>query len=134
MTDPIADMLTRLRNAAAVRKPEVVLPYSKLKFRIGEILKHEGYVKDVEKVPARPGSAIFDMRVILKYDKTGVSAFQQLKRISKPGRRVYQKYSDLSGRASSGRGLVIISTPQGLMTARDAKTQKVGGEVLCEIH
>ncbi len=134
MTDPIADMLTRLRNAAAVRKPEVVLPFSKLKFSIGEILKHEGYVKDVEKVPAKPGSAIFDLRIILKYDKTGVSALQHLKRISKPGRRVYQKYSDLSGHVSFGRGLVILSTPQGLMTASKAKTQKIGGEVLCEIH
>lgn len=133
MTDPIADMLTRIRNAAAVRKGEVVLPFSNLKFRIGEILKREGYVAEVEKVPMKAGSS-FEIRVVLKYDKSGSPALQYLKRVSKPGRRVFLGYRDVPARATGGRGLVIISTPQGVMTTSEAKKEKLGGEIICEIY
>lgn len=133
MTDPIADMLTRIRNAVSVRKEEVVLPFSKLKFRIGEILKQEGYVVAVEKVPRKIGSS-FEIRVVLKYDKTGSPALQYLKRVSKPGRRVFKGYRDIPARATGGRGLVIISTPQGVMTASEAKKEKLGGEIICEVY
>jgi len=128
MTDPISDMLTRLRNALAVKKQEVVLPYSKMKFALAKVLEKEGYLVAVEKVT----KAKFPMlRVEFKYENN-VAAMQRLKRVSKPGRRVYSKSTELPN-VESGFGMAIISTPNGLMTNREARSRRLGGEVICEI-
>lgn len=133
MTDPIADMLTRIRNALAVGKPEVVLPFSKIKFAVAEILKQSGYVKKVEKIEkGTQGNKFDDMKIILKYQGTQ-SAITNLKRISKPGRRVYVSKDKLPVVLNS-LGIAVISTPQGVMTNKDAKKNNLGGEVLCEIY
>lgn len=128
MTDPISDMLTRLRNALAVKKQEVVLPYSKMKFALAKVLEKEGYLVAVEKVT----KAKFPMlRIEFKYENK-VPAMQSLKRVSKPGRRVYAKSTELPN-VESGFGMAIISTPNGLMTNREARSRRLGGEVICEI-
>ncbi|MBT5808056.1 30S ribosomal protein S8 [Candidatus Uhrbacteria bacterium] len=128
MTDPISDMLTRIRNAQAVRKPEIVLPFSKVKFAIAKILQKETYVSGVEKVT----EAKFPMlRIQLRYDEKK-PRIQMLKRISKPGRRVYAKSNELPT-VLSNIGIAIISTPNGLMTNKEARTRHLGGEVICEI-
>lgn len=129
LTDPISDMLTRIRNAAAIEKPEVVLPYSNLKFSIAKILEKEGYVGKVEK---QTDDKFTQLKVALKYDN-GASAFKSVKRISKPGRRVYVKKDQLP-RVLSDMGIAIISTPNGLMTNKDARKRSLGGEVICEIY
>lgn len=134
MTDPIADMLTRIRNAAAVRKPEVILPYSKIKFSIARILKDAGYIDAVEKSAPKKGAGE-EIRLALKYESEGKkSAVNFLGRISTPGRRVYVGYRELSDKGRKGRGLVILSTPKGLMTGKEARRQKLGGELICEIY
>jgi small subunit ribosomal protein S8 len=121
-------MLTRLRNAQAVRRPEVVLPFSKLKFSLGKILEQEGFVTKVEET-TEAGRPL--LRVVLKYHRRE-PAMRLLKRVSKPGRRVYAKSDELP-RVLSGLGLAIISTSNGLMTNKEARARKLGGEVLCEI-
>jgi small subunit ribosomal protein S8 len=126
ITDPISDMLTRIRNAQAVKKPEVVLPYSKLKFSIGKILEKEGYVRSVEEVQDDRA-----LRIVLKYQKNQ-PVIRSLKRVSKPGRRVYAKANELP-RVLSDIGVAIISTPNGLMTNKEARARKLGGEVICEV-
>lgn len=132
MTDPIADMLTRIRNAMAVSKPEVVLPYSKLKFNIAQILKDSGYVKNVEKIDTGASSVAGDLKIVLKY-KGKESAISNLKRISKPGRRVYASKDELPV-VLNNLGIAIISTSQGLMTNKQAKKSNLGGEIICEIY
>ncbi|MFA6410540.1 MAG: 30S ribosomal protein S8 [Candidatus Buchananbacteria bacterium] len=131
MTDPIADMLTRVRNALAVRKPEVVLPFSKIKMAIAEILKQHGYVKQVEKIE-NPGTKFNEIRIVLKYNGKE-PAIENLKRISKPGRRVYVSKDKLPVVLNS-LGIAIVSTPQGLMTNKEAKKKNLGGELICEIY
>jgi small subunit ribosomal protein S8 len=131
MTDPIADMLTRIRNAVTVKKTETMVPFSKIKFGIAEILKKEGFITDVEKVE-QPEVTGAQMRIVLKYKKDQ-PVLRGIKRISKPGRRVYYSYSDIP-RVLPSLGMMIISTSQGLMTNIDAKKTKVGGEVICEIY
>lgn len=134
MTDPIADMLTRIRNAMAVRKPEVVLPFSKIKLAIAEILKKNGYVTSVEKLDKGfDGKSYEQLRIVLKYHGGKEPAIKNLKRISKPGRRIYVSKDDLPI-VLNNLGIAIISTSQGLMTNRDAKKQSMGGEVICEIY
>lgn len=129
MTDPISDMLTRIRNAQAVRKLTVEIPYSKLKKEIATILEQEGYVQGSEVVSE---GVIKALKVQLQYeDKKG--RITSLTRISKPGRRVYCSYKELP-RVLNGLGIAIISTPKGLMTNQTARKEKVGGEVLCEIY
>jgi small subunit ribosomal protein S8 len=128
MTDPIADMLTRIRNALAVKKAEVVLPYSKIKLAIAEILKQSGYVADYEKTDDNYG----EIKISLKY-QDGKPAINILKRISKPGRRVYASKDELPV-VLNNLGIAIMSTSQGIMTNVEAKKRKVGGEVLCEIY
>ena len=133
MTDPIADMLTRIRNAMVIRKPDVVLPYSKLKHGIADILQKTGYVKSVEKIEKHSNAKPFaELRIILKYNGKE-SVITNLKRISKPGRRVYVSKDDLPT-VLNNLGIAIISTPQGLMTNKEAQHKQVGGEVLCEIY
>jgi len=133
MTDPIADMLTRIRNALAVGKPEVVLPFSKLKIAVAEILKQYGYVKNVEKIEkGSNGSSYDELKITLKY-LGSQPAITSLKRISKPGRRIYAPKDKLPI-VLNNLGIAIISTSQGVMTNKEAKKKNLGGEVLCEIH
>ncbi len=133
MTDPIADMLTRIRNALAARKAEVVFPYSKIKYRIAEIMKNEGYLNDIEiiKDGLQPGQN--QIKVILKYKKPNQPAILKLKRISKPGCRLYVSKDKLP-KVLNNFGIAIISTSQGLMTNIEARKRKLGGEVICEIY
>lgn len=137
MTDPIADMLTRIRNAQSARKPQVVLPMSKIKYEIAKILERGNWVGKVEiiKVKSKKNSgAIFnDLKIILKYNKNGSPAITSLERISKPGRRIYAGKSELP-KVLNNLGIAIISTPFGLMTNKEAREKAVGGEVICEIY
>jgi small subunit ribosomal protein S8 len=127
-TDPIADMLTRIRNASLVHKKEVVVPFSKMKKSIAEILVREGYVREVEEQ-----TDVHPFLVIkLKY-ADGQPVLQHLKRISKPGGRVYIKRDEIK-EVLNGFGIAILSTPQGIMTNKEARAKNVGGELLCEIY
>jgi small subunit ribosomal protein S8 len=121
-------MLNQIRNAEAVAKPEVVIPFSKLKNQIGLILQQEGFVADVKKIAKDKSRAI---KVVLKYEN-GIPAIEGAKRISKPGQRIYVKNHDIK-RVRGGYGISIISTPKGLMTDGQAKKAKLGGEVLMEV-
>jgi len=137
MTDPIADMLTRIRNASAVGKETVVLPMSKIKYGIAQILEREGHIAKVEVVKTKSkknGSAVFDeLKIILKYKKDNRPAITSLKRISKPGRRVYASKEKLP-RVLNNLGLAIISTSRGLLTNKEAAKAGIGGEIICEIY
>jgi len=137
MTDPIADMLTRIRNASAVKKEEVVLPMSKIKFNIAKILQNEGWVGNVSVIKGegqKNGSSTFDMlKIGLKYEKSGNPAITSIKRISKPGLKIYRSKDELP-RVLNNLGIAIISTSQGLMTNKEAVKKGVGGEVLCEVY
>lgn len=128
MTDPISDMLTRIRNAVAVNKSEIVLPYSKIKHEIAKILKKEGYILEVEKVEDRFNS----LKLTLKYNEDGKSAITHIKRISKPGRRVYVS-RDKIPYVLNDLGIAIFTTSKGIMTNRQARRAKIGGEMLCEV-
>ncbi|MCX6796520.1 MAG: 30S ribosomal protein S8 [Candidatus Falkowbacteria bacterium] len=137
MTDPIADMLTRIRNASAIRQYEVVLPMSKIKHEVAQILKREGWVNDVQVVKAggaKNKAAKFDqLRIMLKYKKSGRPAIASIKRVSKPGLRIYAGKNELP-RVLNNLGIAIISTPQGLMTNKEASRAGLGGEVICEVY
>jgi len=137
MTDPIADMLTRIRNASAVNKQEVVLPMSKIKYNISKILEREGWITSTEVIKAagrKNGTASFDqLKIVLKYKEDGKSEISSIKRISKPGLRVYTGKGKLP-RVLNNLGIAIISTPQGLLTNKEARKKGVGGEVICEIY
>ncbi len=128
ITDPISDMLTRIRNASQVRKGEAVVPFSKLKFAIAKILAQEGFVGTVEKTT---GSGFGELHIALKYDGKE-PIIRSIQRISKPGRRAYAKYDTLP-RVLSDNGIAIVSTSQGVMTNKEARRRKLGGEVLCEV-
>lgn len=129
MTDPIADMLTRLRNASAAKHETVDMPYSKFKANIAEILKREGYIKDFTAKEAKVGQTL---EVTLKYGPNGERSIQGIKRISKPGLRIYSKAEDLP-RVLGGLGTAVISTSKGMMCDRDARKLGVGGEVIAYI-
>jgi small subunit ribosomal protein S8 len=137
MTDPIADMLTRIRNAFAVKKETVVLPMSKVKHSIAKILEKGGWINKVEVIsmPSRKNEKnSFDyLKLDLKYDSNGASVINSLKRISKPGLRIYVP-SDKMPRVLNNFGIAIISTSNGLLTNKEARKQKIGGEVICEIY
>ena len=128
MTDPISDMLTRIRNAALVKKTQVVLPSSKMKFAIAKILEREGYIGAVSEENSKPQKTL-TMR--LKYEN-GQSVLHQIRRVSTPGRRVYAGAGELP-RVLSGIGIAVVSTPNGLMTNKEARKRKLGGEVICEV-
>jgi len=128
MNDPIADMLTRIRNALLTNKEEVFVPYSNIKFQIAQILKAEGYIIDIEKQEGPSGAKL---RIQLKYD-AGAPVISNLERVSKPGRRIYAKRTELP-RILSGMGISIISTSKGVMTDKSARKQKLGGEIICNI-
>jgi small subunit ribosomal protein S8 len=129
MTDPIADMLTRIRNAVRVEKPNVDLPLSKVKRGLAEVLKREGYIWDWEEVPEKPAS---QLRLHLKYGPNGERVIRRIRRVSKPGRRVYSGATGLKP-ILGGLGISIISTSRGVISDREARQRKLGGEVLCEV-
>ncbi|MGI6103120.1 MAG: 30S ribosomal protein S8 [Patescibacteria group bacterium] len=128
--DPIADMLTRIRNAAALQKPTVVIPHSRLKAGILEILKEKEYIEDVATETAEDGVKK-QLIVTLKYHG-GIPAIRTLRRISRPGLRIYRGAAELP-RPRGDFGLMIVSTPAGLMTGAEAKRRHMGGEVICEV-
>jgi small subunit ribosomal protein S8 len=129
MTDPIADMLTRLRNANQAYHERVTMPYSKLKANIAEVLKAEGYISAWEVEEPPDGVVGKNLIIDLKYGPTRERSLAGIRRVSKPGLRVYAKAPDLP-RVLGGLGVAIISTSQGLLTDRQARKRKVGGEVL----
>jgi small subunit ribosomal protein S8 len=129
MTDPIADMLTRIRNAVRIERAHVDLPHSKLKRGIADVLRREGYIWDWEEVQAKPASVL---RINLKYGPNGERVIRHIKRVSKPGRRVYTGAAELPP-ILNGLGISILSTSQGVLSDREARQRKVGGEVLCEL-
>ncbi|CAB1370277.1 30S ribosomal protein S8 [Denitratisoma oestradiolicum] len=126
MTDPIADMLTRIRNAQMVEKVSVSMPASKIKAAIAKVLKDEGYIEDFA---LRQGGGKSELDIALKY-YAGRPVIERIERISKPGLRVYKGKDDLP-RVMNGLGVAIVSTPKGVMTDRKARASNVGGEVLC---
>lgn len=130
INDPIADMLTRIRNATAAGHESVLIPASRLKMEIAKILKTEGFIKDFE--IAKDNNPYKTLRVWLRYSEGRQPLITGLRRVSKPGLRVYSK-STAMPRVLGGLGIAIVSTPQGIMTAREAKRQNVGGEVLCYV-
>lgn len=129
LTDPIGDMLTRIRNASRVKAEVVEMPHSSLKNNLARVLKREGFIHDYT---AESGGAKKRLRLYLKYDAARDSVVRGLKRVSKPGLRRYVSYKDLKP-VLSGTGLAIISTSRGLLTDREARKQRLGGEWLCTI-
>lgn len=128
ITDPISDMLTRIRHASTVHKPEVLVPYSNLKFEIAKALKHADYIDGVEKVEE---GKMHHLSIRLKYNDRQ-PAISHLQRVSRPGLRIYAKHDELP-RVLDGFGVAILSTPRGVMTNKQAHREGVGGEVLCEV-
>jgi len=128
MSDPIADMLTRIRNAQGVQKTAVSMPSSKLKVAIANVLKDEGYIEDFA-VTTEGGKA--ELQIGLKY-YTGRPVIERLERVSRPGLRIYKGKDDIP-QVMNGLGVAIVSTPQGVMTDRKARATGVGGEVICYV-
>lgn len=129
MTDPIADMLTRIRNAITIERPFVEMPTSKIKVRIADALQREGYIWDYEVIEAVPQGTL---RVNLKYGPNGERVIQRIQRVSKPGCRVYSTVA-ATPRVLQGLGVSILSTNKGVLSNREARKEGVGGEVLCTI-
>ena len=129
MQDPIGDMLTRIRNAQTARHQTVDIPFSKMKLKIAEILKQEGFILDFKKKRKNSQKII---KIKLKYLEDNIPAISGLKRISKPSQRIYKKAKEIK-KVKSGYGIAIISTSKGLMTDKEAKKRKLGGEVIAEI-
>jgi small subunit ribosomal protein S8 len=132
MTDPIGDMLTRIRNAARARHEVARVPASRIKRSIAELLKTEGYVSDVRAEKWGDDNKKETLSIVLKYGRERDCAFRGLRRVSRPGRRVYVSHDDIP-RVLNGLGTSILSTSRGLMTDKEARRQKVGGELLCEV-
>ena len=128
LTDPLGDMLTRIRNGQQARKDSVVSPASKLRVRVLDVLQREGYIRGYSEEAMGPAKGL---RIELKYFE-GQPAIQHLSRISKPGRRVYSGIKDLP-KFYNGLGISILSTPRGVMSDNEARTANVGGEVLCRV-
>lgn len=129
MTDPIADMLTRIRNAQMAGHAEVFIPRSNLKSAIARILKDEGFIEDFVETPGRVNGRI---KVFLKYDEEARGVIRGIDRVSKPGRRVYVGKDDIP-RVRNGLGVAILTTPQGVITDHQARQAGVGGEILCRV-
>jgi small subunit ribosomal protein S8 len=129
MTDPIADMLTRIRNAITARKAKVIMPASKMKARIAEVLKDEGFVGVISsEEDGKQGL----LSIELLYDNNNHNAIQGIRRVSKPGQRTYARHDNLP-KVRSGLGIAILTTSKGVMTEREARKQGLGGELLCEV-
>jgi small subunit ribosomal protein S8 len=131
MTDPVADLLSRIRNASMARHELTRVPANKLKKNIALLLKAEGYVADVRQEEWGPKKHQ-TLTIVLKYGEDRSSAFQGIRRVSRPGRRVYVRHDQIP-RVLSGLGISIISTSTGLMSDKEARRRKVGGELLCEV-
>ncbi|MCW8917057.1 MAG: 30S ribosomal protein S8 [Magnetovibrio sp.] len=129
MSDPLGDMLTRIRNGQMAKKSSIVAPASKLRVNVLDVLKREGFIRSFEESESRPG--IRELKIELKYHE-GSPAIQEIARVSKPGRRVYSKIKDLN-KVYNGLGISIISTPRGVMSDAEAREANVGGEVLCQV-
>jgi small subunit ribosomal protein S8 len=130
MSDPIADLLTRIRNALMANHDRFDIPMSKLKKNLCVLFKQEGFIEDYEVVDEEPPQGI--LRVYLRYSNEGVPAIRRLQRVSTPGRRVYRDADGIKP-VLNGLGVAVISTSKGLLTDREARDQRVGGEVLCEV-
>ena len=130
MNDTISDMLTRIRNGLMAKKSEVVLPYSKFKHSLGKVLLTEGWISKVEMKDGEDGFKFLHLQ--LKYDPTGQPVISGIKRVSKPGQRIYSTRMQIP-RVMGGMGTTIISTSKGLMTDKQARQNKVGGEIVCQI-
>ena len=130
MTDPIADMLARIRNAVAAKHSRVDVPASKLKLEIARILKEEGYINNFVLKGEGPKRLI---RIFLRYDARGTSSITHLQRVSRPGRRVYVPSHEIP-RVLGGYGINIVSTSRGLMSGKTARKENIGGEVLAEVY
>jgi len=130
MTDPIADMLTRIRNAIAANHTRVDVPGSKLKMEVARILKEEGYINNF----VTKGEGVkYVIRIFLRYDAKGISSITHLSRVSRPGRRVYVNAAGIP-RVLGGYGINIVSTSKGLMSGKKARQENVGGEILAEVY
>ncbi len=129
VSDPISDMLTKIRNASEARHEKVDIPTSKLKLEIVKILKTEGYIKNFKKVVQEGVNFI---RIFLKYDEANTPIIHGLEKVSKPGRRVYAGYKEMP-RVYNGYGSIVVSTSEGVTTGRKAAEKKVGGELICTI-
>lgn len=129
MTDPIADMLTRIRNGVSVEQPFVEVPLSKVKRGVAEVLKREGYIWDWKEVE---GKQVNSLRLDLKYGPNGERVIRKIKRVSKPGRRVYSRANELAP-VLNGLGISVVSTSGGVLSDREARQKNLGGEILCEI-
>jgi len=130
MSDPLADMLTRIRNAQMVKKESVDIPYSNMKGHIAKILKEEGYITDYHVIEkSGPQNTL---RIELKYDDSGSCVITGLRRVSKPGRRIYARHNEIP-KVMSGLGVAILSTSRGVIVDREARRTKVGGEIVCEV-
>lgn len=129
MTDPIADMLTRIRNAVRVERPYVDIPSSRVKRGIADVLKREGFIWDWKDIEASPVS---QLRLELKYGPNGERVIQSIKRVSKPGRRLYSHSKELKP-VLGGMGISIISSSRGVISDREARRDNIGGEVLCQV-
>ena len=128
-TDPIADMLTRVRNAIAVRKSEVVMPHSNVKQSVAELLKQAGFISDVKVSDASIGKSL---RIVINKEDEN-ARITEIARLSKPGRRAYVGAGEIPT-VKGGRGIVIISTSKGMMIGADAKKQGIGGELICKVY
>lgn len=128
-TDPIADMLTRIRNAISVRKTEVVLPHSNIKESVAKLLKDSNFIDDVKVSDAKVGKQI----TVTINDQNSNARITEIVRVSKPGRRYYVNAKEIPV-VKRGRGIVILSTSRGLMTGDDARAKKVGGELICKVY
>lgn len=128
--DPIADLLTRIRNASNVGLPMVEVPASKLKIEIAKLLQNEGYIRSYE---VREAGNHKTLRILLKYDDKGYPLIRKLVRVSRPGLRKYYKVDNLP-RILSGAGVAIVSTPKGLLSDREARKLRLGGELLCYVY
>ncbi|MCY3006094.1 MAG: 30S ribosomal protein S8 [Planctomycetota bacterium] len=129
INDPISDMLTRIRNAIRIERTFVDVPMSNLRKSVADVLKREGYIWDYSEIEATPGK---NLRIELKYGPNGEKVIQTVKRVSKPGRRVYAKCTDLKP-VLNGLGISIVSTSKGVYSDREARQHKLGGEVLAEV-
>jgi small subunit ribosomal protein S8 len=129
VNDPISDMLTRIRNAGMARKSEVTMPSTKVLVAIAKILKEEGYIGGYEVIEQRPQNIL---KITLRYGADKSPSIRELKRVSKPGLRVYAG-KDAIPRVKSGLGIAIVSTPQGVLTGYEARRRGIGGEVLCTV-
>lgn len=127
-TDPISDMLTRIRNALAARKGELVMPYSKFKHSLANVLLSEGFISGVNELPGR----VKTLQINLKYDNTGNPVITGVKRVSTPGQRIYLPVGKIP-RTNGGFGVTVVSTSRGLLSDKQARKDRVGGEVVCQI-